>query len=49
MKSYSEKLFLGIKSTGYSTVFPQPIQLAATFNVQLAHDVGAAIADEGIQ
>jgi beta-glucosidase len=43
---WSEALH-GIAGPGIATVFPEPIGLAATFDAQLIHQMGAAIGTEG--
>ncbi|PZU60674.1 MAG: beta-glucosidase [Sphingobium sp.] len=37
----------GVAANGYATVFPEPIGLAATFDVQAIRDMGEAIGNEG--
>ncbi len=36
----------GVGRNGRATVFPQPVGLAATFDTELLHDIGDAIAEE---
>jgi beta-glucosidase len=46
MNGWNQSLH-GIVWTQPTTMFPVPINMAATFDPQLTHDVAAAIADEG--